>query len=856
MAFEGKTKTTQPRAATPEEMYLGGGLQRTTAAVDSLWVHQGDVIRAYANDHQDTPDLALELPTGTGKTLPGLLIGEWVRQEGAGPVIYATPTSQLARQVHATAEREGIPARLLVGRYTEWSTADEAAVEGGQALAITNYSTIFNSHPKLPVPRLILLDDAHAGEQFVGERYGVTIRRYAEPDAYATVLDALAPLLSGLLLQRLRSDTPDPGAHHAVRLLQPALMPGVLERLDVALESLPMPHNFELAMIRAGLPACLVYLSYGAIEIRPMVPPTFENRVFAGATQRIYLSATLGAGGELERAFGRPAITRLPLPGKASPRSGRRLFVFPDLAAGDEPDTLVKQIVEVADKALVLTQKTVEKAEDAARAVASPGHRVYRKDEVERDLSVFAKAPSGVLGLANRYDGLDLPGDDCRLVILDGKPDAASLQERFLGERADAHAALAERTRTRIVQGAGRCTRGPNDYAVVVVRGSDITRYFSRPEHLDALEAELQAEIQFGWQNSVGKSHDQILENVKTFLEHGQDWREGGEPALAEFRQDATKTPAPGTSAIGSAAVHEVAAATYAYRGEWIAASQAMQEAARSVGLGGDATRGYRAVLLYLAGVWLQRGATGEAERSRARALVRQASEAAGTRGAWLREMTTLPGAEPEALPRMDTVAIQDIAARLSEGVNSGKLETKTTGMLADLAQEDATQYERGLATLGGLLGAESFKPPGQGRCDAAWLWDTAIWMTLEAKSEQEDGVLALKYIRQANTQLDQLTGDRGVDHPPAGSPAVIITERTVDPQHARAANPNLYVVSPPLVEELAADAAGVWRALRASAVGITDGAALRAHVQDVLSEHGCLPSQVVERLTQNRIRP
>ncbi|NED96758.1 hypothetical protein G1H11_15725 [Phytoactinopolyspora alkaliphila] len=32
-------------------------------------------------------------------TLPGLLIGEWVRRKAAGPVIYATPTKQLARQV-------------------------------------------------------------------------------------------------------------------------------------------------------------------------------------------------------------------------------------------------------------------------------------------------------------------------------------------------------------------------------------------------------------------------------------------------------------------------------------------------------------------------------------------------------------------------------------------------------------------------------------------------------------------------------------------------------------------------------------------------------------------------------------
>jgi hypothetical protein len=63
--------------------------------------------------------------------------------------------------------------------------------------------------------------------------------------------------------------------------------------------------------------------------------PTHENLVFAGAGQRIYLSATLGPGGELEGTFGRAPTVRVPLPTESKPRSGRRLFVFPDLAATD-----------------------------------------------------------------------------------------------------------------------------------------------------------------------------------------------------------------------------------------------------------------------------------------------------------------------------------------------------------------------------------------------------------------------------------------------------------------------------------------------------------------------------------------
>ncbi|MBN9375734.1 MAG: hypothetical protein J0I40_10150 [Cellulomonas sp.] len=178
--------------------------------------------------------------------------------------------------------------------------------------------------------------------------------------------------------------------------------------------------------------------------------------------------------------------------------------------------------------------------------------------------------------------------------------------------------------------------------------------------------------------------------------------------------------------------------------------------------------------------------------------------------------------------------------------------------MGAALGQDEATQYEAGLSQLGSFLGAEAFKPKGQGRCDSAWLWDTAMWMTVEAKSEEHpDGLLPLKDIRQANTQLDQLAADRGMDHPPAGSPAVIVSDRlTVDPAHASAANPNVYLTSTDTVAQVAGDAAAVWTDLLTTASSFQAEPALRQHVPGVLTDHGCLPSQVVDRLTQNRIRP
>lgn len=857
MAFLGKSKIRHQEFDTPEELYLRGALPRTANAVDSLWLHQGDVIRAYAEKYQNVPDLALELPTGTGKTLPGLLIAEWVRRKKRGSVLYAAPTRQLARQVCTTAQREGIPTSLLVGQARSWDIADVSDVEYGDTIGITTYSAIFNSSPKVPEAHLIIFDDAHAGEQFVGNKYGISISRKDEEESYKAVLDALAPFISDLLRQRL-DGVPDTGVQNQVRLILPAVNPDALTSLDAVLAQLPESHKYELSMIRSGLESCCVYVTYSGIQIRPMIPPTFENTIFTRATQRIYLSATLGDGGELERAFGRANITRMPLPAKTPPRSGRRFFVFPDLVAEKDPIVVTQRILALTNKALILSQDTISNTEALAQKLAGKGVRVWGRDDLDQGgLKEFAQSSTGILGLANRYDGLDLPGNSCRIVVLEGNPDAVSLQERFLSERAGATSVLAERTRTRIVQGAGRCTRGPSDYAVVVVLGADITKYFSRPDNLNSLEPELQAEIAFGWENSKGATSDEVVKNVNIFLEHDDEWRQSGEPKLVDFVEDTHKIDSPVAQALSQAAPLEVKAWEFAFSGEWIKASHTLQEAAKK--LSPDMLRGYRGLLLYLAGVWLFQGTNDESgvERAHVRELIRQAESAAGNRGLWLREMRALPGSEEVLLKAEDAIAIKSIATKLRNGHHAVDKRALAT-MHEELTQRESSPYEHGLEILGTFLGAKASKPVGPGRCDSAWEWDTVFWVTLEAKSEEHaDGLLPLKDVRQANTQLDQLAFDRNTDYPPAGSVAIILSDRlTVDPQHAQAANPNVFLAPLSVIQEIAADVETVWNNLFTTSTDVPFNQSLRKHIQSVLTENGCLPSQVVDRLTQNRIRP
>jgi hypothetical protein len=64
--------------------------QHRSAAVPNLWPWQSEVLAAYAGVNGDA---AVELPTGTGKTLIGLLAGENFRQGGGGPVAFSPGTN-------------------------------------------------------------------------------------------------------------------------------------------------------------------------------------------------------------------------------------------------------------------------------------------------------------------------------------------------------------------------------------------------------------------------------------------------------------------------------------------------------------------------------------------------------------------------------------------------------------------------------------------------------------------------------------------------------------------------------------------------------------------------------------------
>jgi len=301
---------------------------------------------------------------------------------------------------------------------------------------------------------------------------------------------------------RLAGDSKDTTDHQWVEKLPTPVFQGitteVVSLLDEHLKNTKLRHPWSL--LRDSLHACHLYISRRAVLIRPLIPPSCTHLPFSGAKQRLYMSATLGAGGDLERVTGRQPIHKIPVPlGWDKQGIGRRFFLFPKRSLDEgETDRFVVESIKLAGRALYLVPDDYSAEKIKTAIVKSVGCSVFDATQIETSKAPFVQCDKAVAVVANRYDGIDLVDDDCRLLLADGLPGGANLQERFLVLRVSAQLLLDDRILTRLVQGFGRCTRSPNDYAAVVVLGEALNGYLFKKERREFFHPEIQAELEFG----------------------------------------------------------------------------------------------------------------------------------------------------------------------------------------------------------------------------------------------------------------------------------------------------------------------------------------------------------------------
>jgi hypothetical protein len=843
------------RPEDPEALFEG---LKKAPGVQYLWSHQADVLRRYNEDCLSQRDIALELPTGAGKTLIGLLIAEYRRQKFDERALYLCPTRQLARQVGEQAKTCGIPSRVLL--RPEYEGLDEFRL--GSAVGITTYKALFNTNPRMSNPQTLILDDAHAAEDHVASLWSVRVSRYENLDLYRRLLRTVAPEMNEAFVEMMLDEDTSPDVRTKVDLLpQPGfveLIGEVRGLLDSELDE-RSEQRFSWSMIRENLHACFLYVSWSELLLRPIVPPTLTHHPFELANQRVYMSATLGEGGELERIIGVKRIRRIQAPkGWERRNSGRRLFLFPDRTMNrEEAQEAVVNAAMQSGRTLVLAPTLAEAS--VAEQRLSPSMTVFKSRDIEESLDPFTSVPNSALVLANRYDGIDLPGDACRLLVVEGLPAGTNLQERFMLNRLGADPVLRDRLRTRFTQGTGRCCRSDSDYAVVIAIGQRLFDFCATRENRAGMHPELQAELQYGLEMSQDLTPESLSDYVRLFLDQGEDAK-AVDQYIRDLRESMHKSQDAATEALMNVAPKEVAFAYALWRKDYPAALERAKEVADALE-GGRETAPYRAWWHYLAGcaAWLAGyEQSDENLLENARDSFGRAARASWS-VSWLAEQSRRlgSGSSPlEADDREIAVCESVYEVLVGLGLHGGKFDRKMSEFLGLVRKDESRPFEQGVELFGRLLGFDSSRPSDENAApDGVWLLPDGSAITLEAKSEEssEHGI-SHKTILQAKAHETWVRNFRKVPASAQVITVVVSPRRSVDEIATLNAGEDLFYVNIDEFRQMAERLEAALRRARSRIVAHSDRQAAVEAIHEELNRKGLLPDALLDAIQKTPI--
>ncbi|MXZ55240.1 MAG: DEAD/DEAH box helicase [Gammaproteobacteria bacterium] len=758
MAF----KELQPNSSaphSPEELFR----QLPRRRVPDVMPHQKEIMHSYVSSNLvDSSDVALQLPTGSGKTLVGLLIGEWRRRKNKEKVVYLCPTRQLVHQTEEQAQSKyGLSVYNFTGKILDYDSAAKVGYQRADRIAVTTYSSLFNVNSYFNNADVLILDDVHTAESYVAEFWSVRVPRVGK---HAVLHEALCEIFRSYLMSRDfarlkgRCISRDLDHRWVEKVPTPFLVDHaneISETMDSAVAQTTLQYSWS--MIRDHLHVCHVYLSAKEILLRPFLPPTWTHEPFAKPSHRIYMSATLGNGGDLERLMGRRKIDRLRVPNSWDRQGvGRRFFMFPGISLADENfEEFRNRLMLLAGRSLVLVPNDKLCAEILIEIQDKLEFTTFEVEDIEESKQQFVDESNAVAVVANRYDGIDFPGDECRLLFIQGLPKATNLQEYFLANRMGANILFNERVQVRVLQAIGRCTRSLEDYSAVVVSGVELTDYLADIHRQKFLHPELQAEISFGMKQSVEMSIDEMYENFQAFLENGEAW-EYANGQIVNYRATVSQEVFPLLDQLRNVVKDEVKFQERLWQEDYESALDCAEKVLN--GLEDPQLRGYRALWHYFAGsaatMATKNGLSNLAIRAK-QGYVEAKRAATGI--PWLVKLS----AQPQHQSIDDAILLERNANVLAQverletlleefGTSS---DTQFSNFVRKINQglnsANTSQFENSHAMLGKLIGFEAGNVETEGAPDPWWLAGKVCIVFEDHTGANSDTLISVSKARQ-----------------------------------------------------------------------------------------------------------
>lgn len=482
------------------------------------------------------------LNTGAGKTLIGQLLLLSKLNENIGPAVYLCPDNQLVSQAVQQAKIHNIPV-VTIEKNQNSSQPVEFPLEfiNGQAILITTFERMFNGksifgvegygHRPIQEIGALVIDDAHSCIKKARQQSTIYIER--EHIAY----DKLFQLFTDSIREQ------GEGAYIAITAGESSvsrLVPywawrqqkdNVMTVLKRLYEQDDQVTRYTWGLIGDDISKSQCFISGTHIEITPMQIPIQKIPAFYNAKHRYVLSATFNNNTDLITEFGidKEAVAK-PLEIENQGDAGERLIIAPKRYYTELNDEMMRPIIaEYAnDYNVVVIVPSKQKAKEWEEFSAT----FVDKENISMATELLRKSQGNLMVFINRYDGVDLAGDSCRLLVLDGLPKVQTAREWYISTVREGSPFINAQIAQTIEQGLGRAVRSGSDYCSVFILDSALLNFIGIDKNRSFFASATRKQLDFGLEllgeykpKSIEEALEEIYGAVEACLTRDSEWR-------------------------------------------------------------------------------------------------------------------------------------------------------------------------------------------------------------------------------------------------------------------------------------------------------------------------------------------
>lgn len=484
-------------------------------------------------ENRDRKNNIIKMNTGSGKTVVGLIILQSCLNEDKGPAMYVVPDNYLVEQVVEEAKKLGI---IVTKEKDDYRYTEKKAILVTNIYSLVNGQSVFGMRQEGNYPiGSIVIDDVHSCMDVIRSKFAIRV------SSVHSLYNEIINLFREDMLKydaRSFSDT--------VELNQPGsdfLIPFWVWQDKVnEVHCLISKYNnddennkdiyFNYPLVRDDLLLSSCIVKSDCMEITPPGISIEKIRSLESAARRIYMSATLADDSMFISAFGMDEhdVENIISP-KYANDIGDRMILFPQHLNPEIRDEEIKEQIELLS--MNYNVVVITPSYNRARFWDPSESRIAYSDSINtKILSLKQGKHTGLVVVVNRYDGIDLPNDACRILVIDGLPPFSREYDGYVQSITPSNKTIIREYVQKIEQGMGRGVRSNNDYCCVVLMGKKLNSAMFLNDGISFFSSATKAQYELSrnlWdalmQETDVPSVSEIFEVSEYILKQNPEWK-------------------------------------------------------------------------------------------------------------------------------------------------------------------------------------------------------------------------------------------------------------------------------------------------------------------------------------------